>query len=159
MQTRRARLDRLGLPALVAIALGACRGEPAPRYGQAMHEIGRRFEVLGRAAAAGRYELARYELDELNEVVEHDLPRAQAPQVGDLVGAAASLRDMRLALGRLDADLKHPEPGQVRSSFALTAKACNACHASLAHGFIEIPQELGGTVPRTDAGSLVRDDP
>ncbi|MBI5609846.1 MAG: hypothetical protein HY902_13320 [Deltaproteobacteria bacterium] len=124
-----------------------------------MHEIGRRFEVLGRAAAVGRYELARYELDELNEVVEDDLPRAQAPQVGDLAGAAASLRAMQVALTSLQRDLQDPVPGTVRAHFAQVAKACNACHASLAHGFIQVPEELGGSVPRTDAGSLVRGVP
>jgi len=95
----------LAAAALLAGLAVACRADPPPRYGQAMHEIGRRFEVLGRAAAAGRYELARYELDELNEVVEDDLPRAKAPQVGDVAGAAASLRDMQRALAGLDGDL------------------------------------------------------
>ncbi len=123
-----------------------------------MQEIGRRFELLGRAAAAGRYELARYELDELNEVVENDLPRAHAPQMGDVQGAAASLRAMQVALAELQGDLSHPQAVQVRGRFAQAAKACNACHASLAHGFIQIPEELGGSVPRTDAGSFVRDE-
>jgi len=52
---------------------------PRPHYGELMSEVGRRFETLGRAARAGRWELADFELDELGEVFE-ELPGAVPPE-------------------------------------------------------------------------------
>jgi len=49
------------------------RGE-APGLGEVMMQIGKRFEVAGRAAAANRFELAAFEVGELGELFESDVP-------------------------------------------------------------------------------------
>jgi hypothetical protein len=128
----------------------AC-AEPAPRYGQLMVEVGRRFEWLGRAGVAGRAELARYELDELTELLDEELPRAVAPRVG----GGAKLDAMRLALRErhvpdLARALTPVNASDFRASFARMAAACNQCHQASGHVFIEIPTEPGSAVPRMD---------
>ena len=52
---------------------------PPPRFGDRMDGIGRRLERLGRAAEAGRWELARYEVEELEETFE-DVERTPRPE-------------------------------------------------------------------------------
>src|SRR4051812_35149488 len=49
-----------------------------PHLGDLMTQVGRRFELLGRAALAKRWELAEFELGELRETFD-DLPTAEIP--------------------------------------------------------------------------------
>jgi hypothetical protein len=51
-----------------------------PRFGALMQEVGRRFELAGRAGSSGRFELAAYEVDELGELFEEDIPHAELPK-------------------------------------------------------------------------------
>lgn len=66
-----ARTGSLHALTFLAVVAG-CSREPAPSapaigYGTAMADIARRFELFERAAAAGRYELADYQLGEIEE--------------------------------------------------------------------------------------------
>lgn len=148
----------LSLVALVACtppgkssAVDAGPTAPARRYGDAMSEVGRRFELAGRAATAGRFELARFEIGEIDEIFDDDLPRAEPPKVGanvDLAGLAKTFGQTNLRA--LDRAAESRDRAAFAAAFQSAATACNGCHAVTSHGFIEIPSELGTTVPRLD---------
>ncbi len=55
---------------------------PRPTWCATMGEVGRRFELVGRAATAGRMELARYHVGEIEEVFEDTLTHAEPPREG-----------------------------------------------------------------------------
>jgi hypothetical protein len=149
--------------ALCALALVGCTpsgkstagdagpAAPARRYGDAMSELGRRFELAGRAAAAGRFELARFELSEIDEILDEDLPRAEPPKVGanvDLSGLVKAFAQTNLR--ELNRAVEARDRAAFAAAFNRAAVACNGCHAATSHGFIEIPGELGATVPKLD---------
>jgi hypothetical protein len=152
-------LSRLGIAAERLRAENrppACAGaEPAapegPRYGALMAEVGTRFERMGRAARAGRFELAEFERGEIEEVFEEDLPKAEPPRESagvNLAGVAqafaqTNLPDLKKAIEARDlAALKH--------AYGLAAETCNGCHRASGHAFVEIPAEPGQPVPRLD---------
>ncbi|HSO34927.1 MAG TPA: hypothetical protein VLT33_20500 [Labilithrix sp.] len=151
---------RLGL--CIAL-LGACsrrpageeqRAPPAPAhvpYGTAMADVARRFELLGRASAAGRYDLAQYELGEISELFEDTLPHATPPREGHpevlppmaKAFMQANVPDLQRALAAHDRTA-------VTASFERTAAACNGCHQASGHAFIEVPLVAGRSIPSTD---------
>lgn len=105
-----------------------------------------RFQRIGRAAHAGRWELAAYDLDELSEIFREDLaanpwegnpklpPLAQTFQSKDLVAVRAALgaRD-RAAFDR---------------AIEQAAQSCNTCHHEARKAYIEISPEPGAEVPK-----------
>lgn len=116
-----------------------------------MGDVGRRFELLGRAATAGRWELARYQLGELEEVFEGTLPHAEPPHEGP----TASLQPMRAEFLRselppLRRALASRDRQGFAAAFARAAGACDGCHRASGHGFIEVPTTPGVPVPRLD---------
>lgn len=133
----------------------ASSGETAsgtrPTWGATMGEVGRRFELVGRATTAGRTELARYHLGEIEEIFEDALAHAAPPHEGQTSG----LQPMRTAFLQTNVpELRRALDARDRqgfaAAFAQTAVACNACHQASGHGFIEIPTAPGVTVPRLD---------
>ncbi|MFI5307933.1 MAG: hypothetical protein ACHQ53_11295 [Polyangiales bacterium] len=130
---------------------GPVEAPPRVGYGTAMTDVARRFELLGRAATAGRFELADYELGEIEEQFEDTLPHAAPPKEGhpEVLPAMASafaktnVQELRRALATRDR-------AQVATAFARTATACNGCHQASGHGFIEVPGVPGRGVPNTD---------
>ena len=131
---------------------------PVQRYGDAMSELGRRFELVGRAAAAGRFELVRYELGEIDEIFDDDLPHAAPPRVGsnvNLAGVAQAFAETNLP------ELNRAAAAHDRAAFAAAfnraSAVCNGCHQATGHAFIEIPGELGATVPKLDPLPSARD--
>ena len=113
-----------------------------------MMEVGRRFELVGKAGRARRWELAGFEVAELSELFEEDLPRAalpRGPNQGELKvlasGFEANLGELRAAMVRRD-------PWALTESFAHAANSCNGCHQASGHSFIEIAGEAGESVPR-----------
>lgn len=145
------------LVAFVGLALGCPQvsapagGEPhRVGYGTVMADVGRRFEQLGRAAIAGRHELAEYHLGEIDEQFEEALPQADPPHEGHpevLPGMTASFLE---TVGPLRAALAGRDRSAIVAAFARTATACNECHRASGHGFIEIPGEPGSPVPSLD---------
>lgn len=140
---------------LVATVVGCTRTSPVvearPRYGAVMSEVGQRFERAGRAASAGRFELAAFEAGELDELFREDLPRADLPKEG----ASASLpAEADAFVKAYPARLKKAAAARdlpaFSDAFRDAAIACNACHAASGHGFIEIPTALGKPVPSLD---------
>lgn len=154
---------RLALSLMAVALLGACSRpshderheppEPSTRvaYGTAMADVARRFELLGRATTAGRFELAEYELGEISESFEETLPHAAPPREGhpDVLPAMASafllsnVPDLQRALGTRDR-------AQAAAAFERTATGCNGCHQASGHAFIEVPVSAGRTIPNTD---------
>lgn len=148
---------------LVVLLLTACTRSPdtgatdaaaaaavtpkARGWGAVMADVGRRFELAGRAASARRFELAAYEVDELREALE-ELPSAELPKEGNtailLPNADAfqkgAARDLMKA-----AETKNPKAFE--DAFRQAAAACNGCHQASGHGFIEVPSIPGKPVP------------
>jgi hypothetical protein len=157
------RLARGVLSASLVIGAlsSGCKGEPprperraepsAPGYGTVMVDVARRFEILGRAIESRRFELADYELGELEEVFDETLPRAELPKEGhtDVIpGLVQSFRTERVA--DLRKALETKDPVKARAALERAVDACNGCHAASGHGFIEVPREPGKSAPVTD---------
>ena len=114
-------------------------------------QVGRRFEVAGKAASANRYELAEFEVGELEELFESDVPRAKLPkegptaQIPSLAKAFLATAPPELAKAAASRD-----PAAFAAAFQHAAAMCNACHASAAKGFIQVPSVPGQAVPVMD---------
>jgi hypothetical protein len=148
--------------ALFALQLASCSREPAasssaggskPRLGNVMVEVARRFEIAGRAANANRFELAEFEVGEIGELFEDDVPNAELPKEGPTAHIPT------VAKGFLEAnvpELKKAAAAKDHDAFAAAfqraASICNACHQAAAKGFIQVPSEPGKAVP--DVGPL-----
>ncbi len=144
----------------VPVAAGCTRAAPpppeqkadAPGLGEVMVVVGRRFETAGRAAVANRWELAAFEAGELEELFEADVPHAQLPKEGP----TAQIPGMAKAfLESVPPDLQKAAETKDRTKFAAAferaAAQCNACHASAAKAFIQVPTVPGQAVPVLDA--------
>lgn len=122
------------------------------RYGDIMAEVGRRFERAGHAVVAARWEFAGYDLGEIEELFEDDLPGALMPE-----DVKVDLRSIAQAFANTHpGELKHAIRARDRAAFeaafARTAATCNACHRAAGKAFIEVPSVVGRAVPQlTDA--------
>lgn len=128
----------------------ATASEPPRRFGELMDEVGRRFERAGRAARARSWELAAYDLHEIEEVFEDDLPTARVPHeiTADVrsIGAAFAagpLEELRDAA-------RAEDEARFAAAFAAAADACNVCHEAAEHAFILVPDVPGAAVPVID---------
>ncbi len=156
---------RARVPALVLLALAAAcsrgsttspepaaaasaTGAPRTSLGNVMVQVGRRFEIAGRAAGANRFDLAAFEVGEIEEMFEGDVPSAEMPKEGPtahipamakafLDGNAPALRKAAAARDR----------AAFTAAFARAAAACNACHQASEKAFIQVPTEPGKAVP------------
>ena len=130
---------------------GAPSAAPAIGYGTAMADVARRFELFGRALVAERFELAEYQLGEIEEQFTETLPHASPPKEGhpEILPAVASafiktnIPDLRKAVATHDRQ-------QTISAFERAAAECNACHQASGHSFIEVPSVPGRSIPNTD---------
>ena len=116
--------------------------------GARMLEVGQRFERLGRAGIARRWDLAAYEVEEIEELFE-ELPRAKPP--GET--SEEALRQLErgfLSVGpeALEKALASRDPTEFASAFAKVSATCNGCHQATGHPFIEISAEPGAGVPK-----------
>jgi hypothetical protein len=116
-----------------------------------MAEVGLRFERLGRAAVARRFDLAQFERGEIEEVFEEDLPKAEPPRESagiNLAGVADAFRQTNLP--DLKTALEARDVTAVKAAYARAAETCNGCHRASGHVFVEIPKLPGQPVPRLD---------
>ena len=100
---------------------------------------------------AGRFELAEYELGEIDESFTDTLPNATPPREGHpevLPGLAGTFRAIHLPAMRKA--LKTRDAAQSTQSFQSMAAGCNNCHVEAGHGFIEVPRVPGQSVPSTE---------
>lgn len=122
------------------------------RIGAVMVETGHRFETSGRAATAGRWELAAYEAEELLELFEADMSRAPLPgDCNDAVSDAMYLQLIEEQLPALRAAAEREERDAYAAAFRTASSSCNGCHAGCRVPFVEVPGEPGAGVPRIDA--------
>jgi cytochrome c556 len=134
-----------------AVAVAGDPPAPQLRYGELMSEVGHRFETMGRAVKARRYGLAAFELDELGEVFEEDLPHAERPKVPtevNLEGLAEAFRQTHPP--ELNAAIKAHNQAAFAKAFARAAETCNGCHKTTGHQYIEVPSTPGSAVPKMD---------
>jgi len=119
--------------------------------GEVMAQVGRRFELVGRAGVAGRYELADFEVGELSELFEDDVPRASLPKEGPtahIPGMAEAF--LKIAVPDLRQAVAKKDQAALAEAFQRTATLCNGCHRASAKGFIEVPTVPGRGVPALD---------
>ncbi len=131
-------------------ASGAAQPPSGKHFGDLMFEVGRRFERAGRAVAAGRWELARYDLGEIDEVFSQDVPTAIMPE-----DVHIDLRPIaREFASSVPDELRKPIAARDRAgfeaAFARAAATCNACHEAASKPFIQVPSTIGVPVPRLD---------
>ena len=131
-------------------AAAAAPAIPPKHFGDIMAEVGRRFERAGRAAQVGRWELAAYDVGEIEEVFA-DIPHAIMPEDVhiDLRPIAKAFADT--APGDLKRALAAHDLPAFEAAFARTAATCNGCHQAAGRSFIQVPTTIGEPVPRLDA--------
>lgn len=144
-------LRAMGVPAeLIAVEARpfACveTGAPPPRYGAVMLGVGRRFETLGRAIAAGRWELADHEVEELAEDAG-ELPGATPPPSVQVDLAALARAFPREHLAPLTAAVARRDSAAATATYAAAAGACNACHRTAGKSGIMVSTTPGDAVP------------
>jgi hypothetical protein len=139
------------------LAPGACVAHVDPAavartgLGTVMADVGKRFELSGRAAVANRFELAEFDAGEIGEFFETDVPAAELPKEGP----TAHIPGMSKAFLTTNApDLQKAAASKDRktfdAAFQRAAAACNGCHAASAQGFIQISAVAGRPVPEVD---------
>jgi hypothetical protein len=97
---------------------------------------------------SNRWDLAAYDLHELDEIFEEDLASSQwhgKPELGKL---AVQLRANQLT--NLHAAVTAHDREGFATAVAATAKACNDCHKQADVAYIEISTELGAEAPVVD---------
>ncbi len=124
---------------------------PPIRYGAIMPELGRRFELLGRAAKARRFELASYEVHEIEEMFEDDLSHAAQPGEVKTSLLPFSSEFLNAEIPPLRAAARSADGPGLASAFRSAAASCNACHSAADKAFIAIPSEAGLGVPRAES--------
>ena len=113
-----------------------------------MTEVGRRFEVAGRAAAANRFELAEFEAGELGEVFENDVPSAELPKEGPTAHIPALAHAfLQTNVPELQHAAAAKDAVAFKAAFQRAAAACNGCHVTSAKPFLEVPSLPGKEVP------------
>lgn len=116
-----------------------------------MGDIGRRFELFGRACDGGRFELAEYELGEIGETFEDKLGNAEPPREGHPEVLPPMERDfVETELPNLQRAVASRDRSAAVAAFRQAAEACNSCHEASGHGFIEVPLEVSRAIPVTD---------
>jgi hypothetical protein len=122
-----------------------------PGLDSVMIDIGRRFEIAGRAARAGQFELAEFEANELDGTFRYAVPNAQMPQavpVAHIPAMAGAFADTYP--GALKKAAQAKDGKAFADAFANAAAACNACHQASTRAFIRVPSQPGRSVPEID---------
>ena len=140
-------------PVLVLTLCGACKSNAAPpagpeggssaRFGPLMLQVGHRLELSGRAARAGRWDYAAYEVQELLEIYEGPLLEAPAPD--EIHGRIEPFATQTLP--PLEAAARAHDLAAFERAFTAVTTGCNACHAAAEVPFIVVPSEIGVEVP------------
>lgn len=139
-------------PSGAATSALAAPDDHAPGLGEVMLQVAHRFEYAGRAASANRWELASFEIGELQELFEDDVPRASLPKEGPTAQIPGLAKTF---LQTIPPELEKAAAAKDRIAFAAAfqhaSAMCNACHQSAEKGFIQVPSVPGQSVPVLDA--------
>jgi cytochrome c553 len=116
-----------------------------------MIDVGRRFETAGRAVLANRFELAEFEVGEIQEAFENDVPHAAPPKEGPTAHIVPMAADfVRTILPELKRAAATKDADSFAKAFQSASAACNSCHTASAKPFIQVPSVPGKPVPDTD---------
>lgn len=150
---------------LCVLVLSCARDKPEVdegtiRIGALMMENGRRFETAGRAANAGRWELAEYEVHEILELFEADMPRAPLPGDCDDATADRMFEDLSSReLSTLRTAAHERNMARFEAAYRTAAASCNGCHSACEVGFVEVPTQPGALVPSIEPVSVAAPHP
>jgi hypothetical protein len=147
------RVDhRPAVDCLVApVSPSASQKGPKVSFGTVMSGVARRFELVGKAVVARRFELAAYAAEEIGETFQDELSAASPPPLpeGVSLGPFTKLvieRDVpELAKAIVTRDEK-----AIEKAFVTLSTTCNACHTAAGRPFIEVPTKLGESAPRLE---------
>jgi hypothetical protein len=119
--------------------------------GRVMVDVGRRFEIAGRAAAANRWELAAFEAGELGETFEEDVPAAELPKEGRTAHIPAMAKAFaQTSVPELSRAAAAKDRAAFATAYARAAAQCNGCHEASEKPFIHVATEPGKSVPDLD---------
>lgn len=121
---------------------------PSRHLGEIMAEIGRRLERAGRAVDANRWELAAYDVGELEEVFEEELAIVVTPEDVPLDVGKVAAQFSRTQLPALERAIATRDRATFERAFAQATEGCNSCHRAANHGYIEVPSAIGESIPR-----------
>lgn len=150
---------RVAVRAVVALGVDASRvevegrpfacvdmGSQRRRYGTVMPSVARRHELLGRALAAGQWELAEYALHELDEELDELEGAAQPGEVHvDLTPIAQSFGTQYVR--PMERALEHRDAAAASAAYAGISQGCNNCHTVAGKGYITISPTPGDAQP------------
>ena len=125
----------LGITLVLAACGHATQVQHGRRLGEAMVEVGERFERLGAEVETDRWQLATYDLHELGEVFEGDVARSKWMAN---VGVARLVLAFPQELGQLNEAISSHSSTRAKTALSAVAVACNHCHTVAGMGFIEI---------------------
>ncbi len=134
-------MRRSTLPIALLAAAASCASVPhvaAPtrRLGDAMDEAGLRFERAGRAVASGRWDIAKDDLHELDEIFEQNVTALEwrgEPRLSQLARRfkVEDLPALHKAVGAHDQNA-------FEQAAEAAARGCNECHRAADQSNIEI---------------------
>lgn len=117
-------------------AAPAVAAAPVPELGEQMNSMARRFAMLWFAGQHGNRDLARYELHEMEEIIEGI---AAVPRQKNGVDVPALVTVLgKSHLPQLEAAVDSGDQGRFEQAYRATMAACNSCHTAAGYGFIQI---------------------
>lgn len=117
----------------------------APELGDRMNVLARRFSAVWFAGKSGNKELAKYELHEMEEVIESIQllrPIENGVNVAEVLEGVAHSQ-----LEKLEEAVESGDAARFEAAYKDTIVACNSCHRSAAHAFIQITTPSASPVP------------
>ena len=109
---------------------------PAFTFGDRMNSFARRFAGLWFSVHAGNTELAKYELHEMHEVIEGIEELNKVENGVNINGVLQALENTNLKA--MNEAVASNDLIAFEKAYRDTVKACNSCHTSAAHAFIQI---------------------
>jgi hypothetical protein len=145
MYVRRALIWTLGVLTAAALVVAACSPPPGPGLGEIMTLNQMRHAKLWFAGEAGNWDLASYELDELQEgfddvVTYHPTHKDSPLPLSELVPKIMEqpIRSLRKAIDAKDHAL-------FEESYDDVTEGCNSCHEATQFGFNVVTRPTGSS--------------
>jgi hypothetical protein len=132
---------RLFLAWLVVTVVGACASRPEPattprRLGDLMDEAELRFHHANSAVLASRWDLARNDLHELEQLFSPEVATSWTLRSPQLASLAQQFQTERLA--SLVTAVNTHDVSAFEMAARDAARACNGCHRTADHASVEI---------------------
>jgi len=108
----------------------------ADELGEAMNSFARRFAGLWFAGRSGHWRLADYEIREMQEVIK-EIQAMNKFETGVNVGGVLDAVN-RTQLKEIDNAVVARDPKAFEIAYHNMLKACNSCHTSSGHSYIQV---------------------